>query len=235
MGAPSRTRIAPAPLMPQPPLRRSGVLTEWDDERGYGFIVPLGGGRKVFAHVSEYPRSAPRPADGDELSFELGPGANGRTQAVAIEVLRSARQDRIAAGDAVERGAAVERRRGRIELLVLLPAAVFVVLYVLAITVWDAPLWLAVLYPAMSAATFALYLLDKRAAVDRGWRVREATLQAAALLGGWPGAVVAQQVLRHKNRKAAFQSVFWILVTLNLGAFVFVLWWPELFSALGWR
>jgi cold shock CspA family protein len=38
----------------------------------------------------------------------------------------------------------------------------------------------------------------------------------------WPGALVAQQKLRHKSRKQAFQSVFWVTVLQNCGAFVWL-------------
>ena len=35
------------------------------------------------------------------------------------------------------------------------------------------------------------------------------------LLGGWPGALIAQQVFRHKTRKASFQTVFWLIVLVH--------------------
>jgi uncharacterized membrane protein YsdA (DUF1294 family) len=41
-------------------------------------------------------------------------------------------------------------------------------------------------------------------------------LHASELLGGWPGALVAQQVFRHKTRKLSYQSAFWLIVTLHL-------------------
>lgn len=42
-----------------------------------------------------------------------------------------------------------------------------------------------------------------------------------ALLGGWPGALLAQQVLRHKSAKAEFRQVFWVTVLLNAALFIF--------------
>lgn len=70
-------------------------------------------------------------------------------------------------------------------------------------------------YLMLSAVLFALYGLDKSAARRGGRRTREATLQLLALLGGWPGALVAQRVFRHKTRKQSFQVVFWCAVVVN--------------------
>ena len=36
------------------------------------------------------------------------------------------------------------------------------------------------------------------------------------LLGGWPGALIAQQQSRHKTVKASFQAAFWFTVLANL-------------------
>lgn len=63
-----------------------------------------------------------------------------------------------------------------------------------------------------SAATYLLYARDKRQARRDGWRTSEKTLQLGALLGGWPGAFVAQRRLRHKTRKFGFQLLFWVIV-----------------------
>lgn len=70
-------------------------------------------------------------------------------------------------------------------------------------------------YVVMSIASFALYGLDKSAARAGRWRTPEMTLHVMALLGGWPGALLAQRVFRHKTRKQPFRALFWCTVIAN--------------------
>lgn len=63
--------------------------------------------------------------------------------------------------------------------------------------------------------TFMAYGLDKIAAKNNRWRTQESTLHLYALVGGWPGALLAQKILRHKSQKAQFQTVFRISVLIN--------------------
>lgn len=67
-----------------------------------------------------------------------------------------------------------------------------------------------------SAVTFMVYAWDKYKAVKQGYRVSENTLHILALIGGWPGAAIAQQVLRHKTIKASFRRWFWLCVITNM-------------------
>ncbi|SJM91388.1 Cold-shock protein (fragment) [Crenothrix polyspora] len=48
------------------------------------------------------------------------------------------------------------------------------------------------------------------------WRIPEKSLHTLELLGGWPGALLAQRTLRHKNRKPSYQVVFWLIVGLHV-------------------
>jgi len=67
----------------------------------------------------------------------------------------------------------------------------------------------------MSAVSFVAYGLDKRRAVNGGRRVPEQTLHLMAILGGWPGAWLAQRQFRHKTKKLSFLIVFWLVVILH--------------------
>ena len=96
----------------------------------------------------------------------------------------------------------------------------FLVLYGMVGVWWTPPLWVAGLYLVASLITFVCYAIDKSAAARGAWRTSENSLHLLALLGGWPGALCAQQWLRHKSSKAAFRSVFWVTVALNVTGFV---------------
>ena len=80
------------------------------------------------------------------------------------------------------------------------------------------PVWLAALYGGLSVVTYWVYSLDKVSAQRGLDRTPEKMLQMLALFGGWPGALIAQARLRHKNRKVSFQVLFWIVVAVNLVA-----------------
>ena len=72
------------------------------------------------------------------------------------------------------------------------------------------------IYCIISVITFGIYAIDKYAAKRNTRRTPEKTLHLLALLGGWPGALLAQQLLRHKTIKQEFRVVFWGTVIANL-------------------
>ncbi len=100
----------------------------------------------------------------------------------------------------------------------LLFAGVFLGFVAVAAMVGKLPLLLVGLYVLASLVTFAAYALDKSAAQKNQWRTQESTLHLFALLGGWPGAMAAQQILRHKSIKGSFRFVFWLTVIANCAA-----------------
>jgi uncharacterized membrane protein YsdA (DUF1294 family) len=81
------------------------------------------------------------------------------------------------------------------------------------------PFLILVLYIIVSLITFIAYAIDKKAARNGRWRTQESTLHLFSFFGGWPGAIFAQQLLRHKSRKQEFRFVFWVTVLLNVGVF----------------
>ncbi len=97
-------------------------------------------------------------------------------------------------------------------------AIAFLTTVAVAVALFDFPAPILGGYLGLSLFAFAIYALDKNAAQQDTWRTSESFLHTLALAGGWPGALIAQQVLRHKTRKQPFRIVFWGTVVLNLCA-----------------
>lgn len=98
----------------------------------------------------------------------------------------------------------------------------FVVLYLLLNLKWAIAPWWAISYLILSLFNVLIYAIDKSAARAGRQRIPENTLHVLALLGGWPGALLAQQWLRHKSSKLSFRIVCWFTVVLNIAAFLLV-------------
>jgi uncharacterized membrane protein YsdA (DUF1294 family) len=88
----------------------------------------------------------------------------------------------------------------------------------------DRILWeLAALYFVASIIAFILYWDDKYAARKGYWRTTEKSLLFCGLIGGWPGALIAQQFFRHKSSKTKFQILFWCSVIINCAGLIWIL------------
>ena len=59
-------------------MRFDGTLTQWNDDRGFGFVTPAQGGQDVFVHISSFPRDGRRPQLQERLSFELELNKDGK-------------------------------------------------------------------------------------------------------------------------------------------------------------
>lgn len=200
-------------------MRFDGRIKTWNDERGFGFIEPTRGGQEVFVHIKAFRAGNARPEVGQAVTFEVEVGPEGKKRAKAVEPLR-------------RRPAAPARRPGgaaRWGTASYFAIPTFLLVYLVVALLWRVPHWVAGLYFGASVLAFVIYWWDKSAAVADQWRTSESTLLAVGLVGGWPGAIVAQQVLRHKSSKQSFRDAFWGTVTVNTVVFVVV------FSPLGRR
>ena len=65
-------------------MERLGKVSEWNDDRGFGFIAPKRGGADLFVHISALPRDGTRPTVGETVTYELGRGRDGKPQAVKV-------------------------------------------------------------------------------------------------------------------------------------------------------
>jgi uncharacterized membrane protein YsdA (DUF1294 family)/cold shock CspA family protein len=190
-------------------MRFSGRLKSWNTDRGFGFIEPDGGGQEVFIHVSAVPTRLRPPKVGQHLSFEVELNHQGKKRAANVGVPEQRASPRI------QREAPARWSAGS---ALAIPA--FVAVYFVVARKYPVSPWFALAYVVLSVMCLMIYAFDKSAAVAGRWRSSEHSLLALGLLGGWPGGLVAQQLLRHKSSKASFREAFWGTVALNVAAFV---------------
>jgi len=190
--------------------RIDGTLVSWKDSRGFGFIAPANGGADVFVHISEFIDASRRPLLGEAFTFETGATPEGKIRARRV----------LALGANLDDTPPPVKRALNLGLAGYLAVAAFVVLFALIATERDLPVWVIALYVGTSILAFLVYADDKSAAATGRWRTPEGSLLALGLVGGWPGAIIAQRMLRHKTRKMRFQLAFWGTVALNITAFV---------------
>lgn len=184
----------------------AGRVTDWNDDKGFGFVVPSGGGERAFVHVNEFQRGSRRPVEGDLISYLPKKDPRGRLNAKQIRH----------AGQKI----AVLRKPSRVPRAALGAGALLAACALAAVGV--IPVLLAVALLALSALAYLMYWLDKSAAQRSAQRTPENTLHLVGLAGGWPGALIAQQQFRHKTIKQPFQTFFWATVVLNLAALVWL-------------
>lgn len=187
-------------------MRFAGRISGWNEDKGYGFVVPHDGGDRAFVHIKAFQRGSRRPAEGDLISYAINKDGRGRTNAIDVRF----------AGQRIQQRKAPHKPMPRMALGLIFLAACA------AGTMLDIiPAAITVLYVALSVLSYVMYTTDKRAAGTHRQRTPEHALHLADLLGGWPGALVAQQLSRHKTAKAYFQAVFWFTVCVNV---IGVLW-----------
>lgn len=83
--------------------------------------------------------------------------------------------------------------------------------------------WLLLAYVVMSLITMAIYAFDKRAARRNTRRIPERTLHSLALFFGWPGALAAQQIVKHKRQKNGFVLTTWFIAAIHVIALVLLI------------
>lgn len=188
--------------------RYTGQVVVWKDEQGYGFITPRGGGKDIFVHVNDFRSRGRRPAIGAIVTYRLALDDKQRQTATEVHY-----------HDEPDTGEGTAHRSP----LIVAFAIGFLVLIGILGLLRDLP---AVVYAGVlgtSLVSVLLYGLDKWSAKTGGWRVPEATLHFWALIGGWPGALVAQTLFHHKTTKRSFRETFWITVIVNCIAITAVL------------
>jgi uncharacterized membrane protein YsdA (DUF1294 family)/cold shock CspA family protein len=188
--------------------RYQGRISSWKDDQGFGFITPNGGGPAVFVHIKSFASRGIRPAGNDIVTYHLTVNEKGQPRAENVAFVR----DRALRKTPSQTGASA-----------LVAAAGFLGLIAVSVFIGRLPPVVFGLYLGFSVLAFVAYAVDKSAARKNHWRTKESTLHVLGLIGGWPGALVAQQILRHKSKKESFRTVFLLTVIVNCAALAWLL------------
>ena len=143
-------------------LRLAGRITEWNDGRGYGFVLPQSGGDRAFVHISEFQPGSRRPMVGDLISYLPGKDTRGRLQ--AREIRHAGQRTKAPKPE-------LKTRSTR------LPRAAIGIAALAAVVTTTALGWLPVplagLYLLASCVSYLIYVFDKAAAARDDQRTPE--------------------------------------------------------------
>jgi len=227
-------------------VEQKGIVERWDDQKGFGFIS-VAQGKKVFFHISAV-HGSHRPQPGEPVIFQLGTDEQGRPNAkharsanlaldnpqIRVKPATKVLHTKAAHPDSATKNSYSAGKKSQLTenkipwhylvLLLILPGMGVADLAVN----YQFP-WGIFVYALVGLLTYYFYWDDKRRAKSGEWRIPEANLHFWSLIGGWPGAFVAQQQFRHKTKKISFRLVFWLVVIAHQ-----VLWFDWLFMDGKW-
>jgi uncharacterized membrane protein YsdA (DUF1294 family)/cold shock CspA family protein len=200
--------------------REKGILEDWHDARGFGFIRRPDGAGKLYVHMKAIGKSNERPKPGDTLSYEIGKGANGRPAAINVQIVAPSPPPGpkpVAAAAAPQPAPRREAQPGLIRISFRTAAAATIIVLVGNNIMLDRfPVWVGLLYIIGGIASWMFYQADKRAAERRQWREPERRLHLVDLTFGIVGGLLAQHVLRHKTYKPGFVTVTALITALHV-------------------
>lgn len=202
-------------------MEQHGVLRSWNGNKGFGFI--RADNSDYFVHISSV-RGEHRPQQGETVYFVAGKDEKGRLQAqhmrsAEMSIDGSVIRRKPSTAAQTNKSAHRQERHASVNLKKTLTLLI-VACAIPAIGAWQAfahsaVLWPLLLYVCMSLFSILQYWCDKHNAQTGQWRISEKQLHVVEMLGGWPGALLAQQLLRHKTKKASYQAVFWLIVLVH--------------------
>ena len=193
-------------------MQQKGRITSWKDDKGFGFITPIGSTKQIFVHIKSFTDRNGRPKLNQVVSYTVSKDKYGRPCAENVSIPKTKPSI----------NTNVKKTEGSSFLSIIFVLMFSVVIFLLVVT-RKIPMGMASLYLGASIVTFIIYAIDKLAAKNESRRISENSLHLLSLIGGWPGALVAQYTLRHKSKKQSFRSMFFATVVCNLSILVWLI------------
>lgn len=159
----------------------------------------------MFVHIKSFSNRQRRPTGNELVTYELTSDPRGRPRGVNVAFI----------GDRLYSPATSSPGPGT---LASVFSVVFLAFVTMAVAAGKLPFAVLLAYLLASCFAYLAYFLDKVASVQKQWRKSESALHVLSLVGGWPGAMLAQRTLRHKTQKQSFQATYWATVVLNCAA-----------------
>ncbi|WP_367846405.1 DUF1294 domain-containing protein [Rhodoferax sp. WC2427] len=200
-------------------MKKKGKIHQWNTTRGMGLIRSPRTGHDIFFHIKDY-RGSTAPREGETVWFDEVTSRHSRPRAIEVSTV---------SGNADVHSNRPRRyigRRSNTRSFVLL-LFLWVVLGAWGVWSYRLPLWLMAAVLAVNVLTVLLYARDPQGTRNRGWRPSESLLHLLSLLGGWPGAGLAQTILRYRSHKPSFATRYWGTVALHFAMLLGWLFWLQ--------
>lgn len=200
-------------------MRKSGTVVRWEEARGVGVIRGSDTPTDVIFRGRDFEGT---PAQGLAVEYDEVVLGGRSVHATAIRVADAAMAAASPEGRraSARRPADASRRPDRQRRRGATPVVIGIVAWfgaLVAATVAGrlaVPVLLAL--PLYNLFVFFLYWHNRHARSRGATHIPEDALHVLAALGGWPGAWLAQRLLRYQPATAWFHRAFWIAVGVNV-------------------
>ena len=208
--------------------RKRGKIIKWNDDKGFGFILPADSQKNIFVHIKSFTDKSVRPAENQNVAYTVQKNNNGKDSAIKVSrstdnlVKNSANSSNVK--NIISKHKRSNKNNIQLDHKSTHSIPILYIIFILSFTLFlfhfsmegKLPLLIIIIYIAMGIITYFVYSEDKSQAIDSERRTSEQSLLILSLLGGWVGALIAQQRFRHKTKKTSFQISFWTTVFFNI-------------------
>ncbi len=210
-------------------LKKQGKIIKWDDAKGFGFILPEESKKHIFVHIKSFANRNIRPSINQSVVYTVSKNKDGKQS--AINVTRAT--DNLLGNKTNKKNISLKsisnnnsnyaidyKSSHKINIAYMIFVLTFLSFLLYFSINGKLPLYIIVFYGTISVITYFSYSVDKSKSITKEYRTSEKSLHLLSLIGGWMGAIIAQQRFRHKNKKISFQIVFWITVIFNISILI---------------